>query len=154
MENPASPHALEQVTCSDSICSSVQTALVHSFASKVSAQFLVRQNAVADELLAPPFRALWQATRNPVLQPILDLAVPRMVFERALLVGDAAFVPRPHTAASTSKAAANAIALGEMIRASPGDLDRALGKWESAQVTLGRQHEAQGQMLLNRSQFS
>ena len=52
------------------------------------------------------------------------------------------------------EAAANAIALGEMIRASPGDLDRALGKWESAQVALGRQHEAQGQMLLNRSQFS
>jgi len=27
--------------------------------------------------------------------------VPRMVFGRALLLGDAAFVPRPHTAAST-----------------------------------------------------
>lgn len=121
---------------------------------QVSGQFLARQNAVADELLAPPFRALWQATRDPFLQPILDLGVPRMVFGRALLLGDAAFVPRPHTAASTSKAAANAIALGETVRASSGDLDRALGKWESAQLTLGRQLEAQGQMLGNRSQFS
>src|SRR5262249_61263640 len=32
---------------------------------QVSAQFLARQNAVADELLAPPFRALWQAPRDP-----------------------------------------------------------------------------------------
>ena len=130
---------------------------LHDFsvpAGQVSAQFLARQNAVADELLAPPFRALWQATRNPFLQPILDLAVPRMVFDQALLLGDAAFVPRPHTAASASKAAANAIALGETIRASSGDLDGALGKWESAQLTLGRQLEAQGRMLGNRSQFS
>ena len=130
---------------------------LHDFsvpAGQVSAQFLARQNAVADELLAPPFHALWQATRNPFLQPILDLAVPRMVFDQALLLGDAAFVPRPHTAASASKAAANAIALGETIRASSGDLDGALGKWESAQLTLGRQLEAQGRMLGNRSQFS
>jgi 2-polyprenyl-6-methoxyphenol hydroxylase-like FAD-dependent oxidoreductase len=129
---------------------------LHDFSvppGQVSAQFLARQNAVADELLAPPFRALWQATRNPFLQPILDLAVPRMVFDQALLLGDAAFVPRPHTAASTSKAAANAIGLGETIRASSGDLDRALGKWESAQLTLGRQLEAQGRMLGNRSQI-
>jgi 2-polyprenyl-6-methoxyphenol hydroxylase-like FAD-dependent oxidoreductase len=95
-----------------------------------------------------------QATRDPFLQPILDLAVPRMVFDRTLLVGDAAFIPRPHTAASTSKAAANAIALGETIRASSGDLDTALGKWESAQLTLGQRLEAQGRMLGNRSQFS
>jgi len=88
------------------------------------------------------------------LQPILDLAVPRMVYNRALLLGDAAFVIRPHTAASTSKAAANAIALGETIRVSSGDLDHALGACEFAQLTLGRQLEAQGQMPGNRSQFS
>ena len=70
---------------------------------QVSAQFLAQQNDVAHELLAPPFRALWQATREPFLQPIVDLAVPRMVFDRALLLGDAAFVPRPHTAASRSE---------------------------------------------------
>jgi 2-polyprenyl-6-methoxyphenol hydroxylase-like FAD-dependent oxidoreductase len=121
---------------------------------QVSTRFLTRQNAVAEELLAPPFRALWQATRDPFLQPILDLAVPQMLFDRTLLLGDAAFVPRPHTAASTSKAAVNAIALGETIRASSGDLDRALGKWEAAQLILGCQLEAQGRMLGNRSQFS
>jgi 2-polyprenyl-6-methoxyphenol hydroxylase-like FAD-dependent oxidoreductase len=130
---------------------------LHDFSvppGQVSAQFLAQQNAVADELLAPPFRTLWQATRNPFLQPILDLAVPRMVFDQALLLGDAAFVSRPHTAASTSKAAANAVALGETIRASSGDLDGALGKWESTQLTLGRQLEVRGRMLGNRSQFS
>jgi 2-polyprenyl-6-methoxyphenol hydroxylase-like FAD-dependent oxidoreductase len=80
--------------------------------------------------------------------------VPESEVDRTLLVGDAAFVPRPHTAASTSKAAANAIAIGETIRASSGDLVTALGKWESAQLTLGQRLEAQGRMLGNRSQFS
>ena len=36
----------------------------------------------------------------------------------------------------------------------PESEDTALGKWESAQLTLGRQLEAQGRMLGNRSQFS
>src|SRR5580704_11806808 len=111
---------------------------------QVSAQFLAQQNDVAHELLAPPFRVLWQATREPFLQPIVDLAVPRMVFDRTLLVGDAAFVPRPHTAASTSKAAANAIALGEALVRRRLDIDAALKEWEPRQLDLGRRLEAQG----------
>jgi hypothetical protein len=36
--------------------------------------------------------------------------------ERIAVVGDAAFVPRPPTGASTSKVASNTIALGEALR--------------------------------------
>jgi hypothetical protein len=42
------------------------------------------------------------ATRKPFLQTIQDLSVRRMAVGRIALVGDAAFIPRPHTAASTS----------------------------------------------------
>ncbi|MDZ8261731.1 hypothetical protein [Nostoc sp. ChiQUE01b] len=64
----------------------------------------------ANRVLVTPFQKLVAATKEPFVQAILDLGVPQMAFDRIVLVGDAAFIPRPHTAASTSKAAANAIA--------------------------------------------
>ena len=63
------------------------------------------------EALPPPFRQLIRSTREPFLQAIVDLVVPRMALGRVALVGDAAVLPRPHTAASASKAAADALAL-------------------------------------------
>ena len=48
------------------------------------------------------YRALVAATREPFLQTIQDLSVRRMAVGRIALVGDAAFIPRPHTAASTA----------------------------------------------------
>jgi 2-polyprenyl-6-methoxyphenol hydroxylase-like FAD-dependent oxidoreductase len=121
---------------------------------EVRPEILRAQDAVAHELFSPQFRELWTATREPFIQPILDLAVPQMVFGRTVLVGDAAFIPRPHTAASTSKAATNAITLGRAITQHPADINTALLEWEPTQLALGRQLEAHGQMLGNRSQFS
>ena len=62
----------------------------------------------AHSILPPTFRRLVEVTQEPFVQTIHDLAVPKMAFGRVCLTGDAAFVPRPHTAASTAKAAANA----------------------------------------------
>jgi len=45
------------------------------------------------------------------VQAIMDLACPQLVFNRAIVMGDASFVIRPHTAASTSKGIANAFTL-------------------------------------------
>jgi 2-polyprenyl-6-methoxyphenol hydroxylase-like FAD-dependent oxidoreductase len=129
----------------------------HEFAvppGRVAPPSLAAQRRLADQLLAPPFRALWQATREPFLQPILDLAVPRMVAGRVALVGDAAFIPRPHTAASTSKAAANALALGAAWTEHGGDIGAALDAWEPAQLAHGRQLGLHGRRLGERSQFS
>lgn len=105
-------------------------------------------------MLCPQFLELWDATKQPFLQPILDLAVPRMAVGRVAIVGDAAFIPRPHTAASTSKAAADALALGQAVTEHPDDLDNALAAWEPGQLALGRNLEAHGQALGYRSQFS
>ena len=98
----------------------------------------------AGDLLPPPFRAVVQATKEPFAQAIRDLAVARMVQGRVVLIGDAAFIPRPHTAASTSKAAANALALARALDASPDDLDQALARWEPQQLALGRHLHEQG----------
>lgn len=129
----------------------------HEFAvppGRVAPDAISRQAALAERLLAPPFHALWRATREPFIQPILDFAAPRMVVGRVALVGDAAFIPRPHTAASTSKAATNALGLAEAWRRHPLDIDAALRAWEPAQLALGRQLGLHGRRLGERSQFS
>lgn len=97
----------------------------------------------AQMLLPPPFREVVQATPQPFAQAIRDLASDHMVAGRVVILGDAAAIPRPHTAASTSKAAASALGLAFALKSSPDDIALALERWEPLQVT-------QGKMLLRR----
>lgn len=106
-----------------------------------------RLRAEAAALLPRPFAVLAQATADPFLQPIVDLAVPRMAFGRVALLGDAAFVPRPHTAGSTMKAAYNGQTLAAWLAAAGGDVPAALAGWEDGQLELGRQLERHGKAL-------
>jgi 2-polyprenyl-6-methoxyphenol hydroxylase-like FAD-dependent oxidoreductase len=76
-----------------------------------------------------------------------------MAFGQACLTGDAAFVPRPHTAASTAKAAANALGLADCLTASGGDVQETLRRWEPDQMELGERLRDYGQRLGDRSQF-
>lgn len=107
----------------------------------------------ANQVLAQPFQRLVAATKEPFVQAILDLGVPQMGFDRAALVGDAAFIPRPHTAASVSKGAANAIALVDALLAQNHDVPKALNAWETDQLRLGMYLWKAGQDLGERSQF-
>jgi 2-polyprenyl-6-methoxyphenol hydroxylase-like FAD-dependent oxidoreductase len=101
----------------------------------------------AQELLPPPFREVVEATRQPFAQAIRDLASDHMVAGRVVIIGDAAAIPRPHTAASTSKAAANALALADELQASPNDVIDALARWEPPQVALGKYLRQQGSQI-------
>ena len=82
---------------------------------------LIRREAVAamraaaERLLPPQFRAIVRLIDEPILQPIYDLASPRLAFGRVAIVGDAAFVARPHVAAGVSKAADDAAALATAL---------------------------------------
>ena len=107
----------------------------------------------ANRVLADPFQKLVAATKEPFVQSILDLGVPQMAFGRVALVGDAAFVPRPHTAASTAKAAANAIALTEALVDRNHNVPKALQEWEADQLALGMNLWKRGQSLGEQSQF-
>jgi 2-polyprenyl-6-methoxyphenol hydroxylase-like FAD-dependent oxidoreductase len=98
----------------------------------------------AENLLPLPFREVVEATTQPFAQAIRDLASDHMVAGRVVIIGDAAAIPRPHTAASTSKAAANALALADELQASPEDLSVALARWEPPQVALGKYLRRQG----------
>ena len=104
-------------------------------------------------MMGPTFRALVDATDDPFMQPIVDLRSPKMVFGRAVLLGDAASVPRPHTAGSTAKAAANAHSLALALlsaQRSGSTIDPALKHWESQQLQRGRHMTDLGISLGNR----
>ena len=75
-----------------------------------------------------------------------------MAFGRVCLIGDAAFVVRPHAAAGTAKAAADAWALVEAVDRD-GDVPEALARWEPGQVALGRQLLERTRRIGRRSQF-
>ncbi|PWY50391.1 FAD binding domain-containing protein [Pseudomonas sp. RW409] len=113
--------------------------------------YLIEQ---AEALLPPQFRAVVQATQAPFVQAIRDLAVEQMVERRVVLLGDAAAIPRPHTAASTSKAATNALALAAALRTFPNDLERALRSWQPAQLALGQRLRRQGTQIGNHLLFN
>jgi 2-polyprenyl-6-methoxyphenol hydroxylase-like FAD-dependent oxidoreductase len=97
----------------------------------------------------PAFRELIRQTKDIFVQAILDLKVPQMVFGRVLLTGDAAFVPRPHTAGSTAKAARNALSLSQAID-DVGDIDKALLVWQQQQLAEGKRMGDWGVSMGNR----
>lgn len=69
----------------------------------------------AHNLLAPQFAEVVTKASEPLFQPIFDLEVPRMNFGRVALLGDAAFVARPHCGMGVTKAAGDAKALVEAL---------------------------------------
>jgi 2,6-dihydroxypyridine 3-monooxygenase len=88
--------------------------------------------------LAPPIAEVVTAVAEPFVQVVYDIAVPRMAFGRACLLGDAAFAVRPHAAAGTAKAAADGWALAAALTATAGDVPAALASWERSQLALGQ----------------
>jgi 2-polyprenyl-6-methoxyphenol hydroxylase-like FAD-dependent oxidoreductase len=70
---------------------------------------LVREDVIASlraashALLAPQLDALVRLTPQPFLQPIFDVESPRMALGQVAIIGDAAFLGRPHVAAYVLK---------------------------------------------------
>lgn len=77
------------------------------------------------------------AADDPFVQAVYDLEIDQMAFGRACLIGDAGFVMRPHAAAGTAKASANAWALAEAL-AIHQNVPDALKAWEPEQLRIGR----------------
>jgi 2,6-dihydroxypyridine 3-monooxygenase len=93
--------------------------------------------ADAAALLAPAIADVVTAVGEPFVQAVFDIEVPRMAHGHVCLIGDAAFAVRPHAAAGTAKAAADAWELAAQLAAHPGDLGAALAEWERRQLDLG-----------------
>jgi len=91
----------------------------------------------ARTLLPPQIAAVVARLDMPLLQPIYDLETPRMAQGRVALIGDAAFVVRPHVGAGVTKAADDAAALAEAL-ASHDDMSAALAAFETTRLAMGR----------------
>jgi 2-polyprenyl-6-methoxyphenol hydroxylase-like FAD-dependent oxidoreductase len=96
-------------------------------------QAIAEMRADAERLVSPQFRQIVRLIAEPILQPIYDLESPHMAFGRIAILGDAAFVARPHVAAGVSKAADDAAALVEALSAER-DVVRALRRFEAARL--------------------
>ena len=97
---------------------------------------IAAMRAAAGRLLPPQFREVVRLIGEPILQPIYDLESPRMAFGRVAIIGDAAFVARPHVAAGVAKAADDAAALAAALASD--DVEPALRRFEAQRLPIGR----------------
>jgi 2-polyprenyl-6-methoxyphenol hydroxylase-like FAD-dependent oxidoreductase len=114
---------------------------------------LIRPDVVADlkasarALLAPQVAAIMEHTAQPLLQAIFDVEAPRLVIGRAVLIGDAACVARPHIASGVTKAALDAQHLADALAARFDDLAASLAHYEAGRLTAGHALVARGRWL-------
>ena len=101
----------------------------------------------AGALFAPALAEVIRQTPQPLLQAISDLESPRLVEGRVALLGDAAFIARPHVAAGATKAALDADCLADRLADADGDIDAALAEYGRRQHEFGVQLVAHGRRL-------
>ena len=103
---------------------------------------LIRREVLADmedaalTLLAPQFGEVVTKSTQPLFQPIFDLEVPHMAFGRVALLGDAAFVARPHCGMGVTKAASDAMALVSALKRY-ADVQEALAEYSRVRTQVG-----------------
>jgi 2-polyprenyl-6-methoxyphenol hydroxylase-like FAD-dependent oxidoreductase len=106
--------------------------------TRIRTEVIAAMRRDAEQSLAPQFAEVVRQTSQPFIQAILDLEAPRMALgTRTVILGDAAFVARPHVGMGVTKAAVDAAALADALRAHPTDLRAALAKFESSRIPFG-----------------
>jgi 2-polyprenyl-6-methoxyphenol hydroxylase-like FAD-dependent oxidoreductase len=101
-------------------------------------EVLTATRRAANELLAPQFAEVVRHTRQLFFQAIFDLESPRMMYGRTALLGDAAFVARPHCGMGVSKAAGDAMALFDVLCGADMDIASALAVYETQRSRVGK----------------
>ena len=113
----------------------------------IRTEVTARIKSEARELLAPQIAAVVERTEQPFFQAIFDLESPSMALGRVALLGDAAFVARPHVGVGVTKAALDAECLAREIEAANGDLDAALARYDSERRLFGSRIVARARRL-------
>lgn len=113
---------------------------------QVSWRAVAAMREAAREKLAPQFAEIVEKTAQPFLQPIHDLASSALAFDRIALLGDAAFIARPHVGMGVTKAGDDALALADCI-ARDGATPAALQRYESIRLWPGRGIVERGRKL-------
>ncbi|MEI6320328.1 MAG: FAD binding domain-containing protein [Pseudomonadota bacterium] len=97
---------------------------------------IANMRAIGRAKFAAPVAEMLDLTAQPFFQAIFDLESPTMVFGRVALLGDAAFVARPHVGMGVTKAALDAYELANRL-ADRATLDEALGAYDQTQSRFG-----------------
>jgi len=113
----------------------------------IRAELIAALRRDADARLAPQLAALVQASAQIILQPIFDLESPRIAFDRVALIGDAAFVARPHVATGVMKAALDAESLADALAATGNDVAAALARYQRERQPYGAWLVARGRHI-------
>jgi 2-polyprenyl-6-methoxyphenol hydroxylase-like FAD-dependent oxidoreductase len=99
--------------------------------------------AQARALVAPQVAEIFERDPRPFFQAIFDFISPQIVFGRVALLGDAAFLARPHPGAGTTKCAMDAECLADSIAAH--GIDKGLAEYQRLQGAFGSGIVRQGQ---------
>ncbi len=97
----------------------------------------------ARALVAPQVAEIFERDPRPFFQAIFEFISPQIVFGRVALLGDAAFLARPHPGAGTTKCAMDAEHLADSIAAL--GIDAGLAKYQREQGAFGAGLVRQGQ---------
>ena len=101
----------------------------------------------AQALLAPQIAGIVIRIAQPFFQAIFDLESPNLAWGRVALLGDAAFVARPHVGMGVTKAALDAECLARAIRDSGDDLGAALARYDRERRQFGSRIVARARRL-------
>ena len=113
---------------------------------KVSWKHIAEMRKVARNILAPQYAEILEKTASPFLQAIYDVRSEQIVFGRIALMGDAAFVGRPHVGMGVTKAGDEAMVIAHHI-AQLGATPAALEAYSKERLALGQQVVARAQYL-------
>ena len=91
----------------------------------------------AEQTLAPQFAEAVRLADGLFFQPIYDVETPRMIDDRVALLGDAAFVARPHLGAGVTKGFSDAMALCQALDRNIS-IEHALQEFETERLPVGR----------------
>lgn len=100
-------------------------------------QFIAEMKAAARAKLSPVLGDIVTRVALPLLQSITDMETSRMAFGRVALLGDSAFVARPHVVAGTTKAALDATSLADALGGA-ATIEAALQRYEAERLEFGR----------------
>ena len=102
---------------------------------------------IAETFMSDPLLKVLRSIKNAFFTPIYDLASPSMIFGRAVLIGDAAFVGRPHVGMGVTKGAADAKGLADALAWSGDDIDAGLSAFNKNRKPIGDRVVARGREL-------
>jgi len=106
--------------------------------------FIEEIKRAARKLLAPHLATL-VGVSQPFFQAVVDIESPRLTAGRVALLGDAAFVARPHIGAGVTKAALDAVCLSNSLEGAT--LEQALARYDRLRSEYGRRCVARARRL-------